>query len=157
MNQSKPTIELKILDDRLHELGIPTHQTAQSAGIDLIACIAEPIEIHPQAPAILIPTGMAMHMDSDEYFAMIAPRSGLGHKAGLILGNTVGVIDSDYQNQVFVSAWNRNPSGAPITIKPGDRIAQMIFLPVIRPVMKIVGDFSANSARGMGGFGSTGK
>ena len=155
-DNSAPQMEVKILDPRLQEWGLPRHQTAQAAGIDLYACVREPVAIHPQAAAILIPTGIALHMDSPSFFGMIAPRSSLGHKAGIILGNTVGVVDADYMAEVFVSVWNRNPSGEPFIINPGDRIAQMIFLPVVRPVMKVVSEFTATSDRGQGGFGSTG-
>ena len=155
-SDSTPQMEVKILDLRLKEWGLPRYQTAQAAGIDLYACVHEKVVIHPQAAAILIPTGIALHMDSPNFFGMIAPRSSLGHKAGIILGNTVGVIDADYMAEVFVSVWNRNPSGEPFVINPGDRIAQMIFLPVVRPMMRVVDEFTATSDRGQGGFGSTG-
>lgn len=149
-------VEVKVLDPRLHGWGLPRHQSEQAAGIDLIACLEAPLEILPQAPALLVPTGLALHMNSAEFCALIVPRSGLGHKKGLVLGNTVGVIDADYMAQCYVSVWNRNPTGEPIVIQPGDRIAQMLFVPILRPRLVLVDEFTANSARGIGGFGSTG-
>ena len=149
-------VEVKVLDPRLHGWGLPRHQSEQAAGIDLIACLEAPLEILPQAPALLVPTGLAQHMNSAEFCALIVPRSGLGHKKGLVLGNTVGVIDADYMAQCYVSVWNRNPTGEPIVIQPGDRIAQMLFVPILRPRLVLVDEFTANSARGIGGFGSTG-
>lgn len=149
-------IEIKILDARLREWGLPKHQTEQSAGIDLHACVEEPLLLLPQAAAVLIPTGFAMHMNSNGLCALIVPRSGLGHKKGLVMGNGTGVIDADYTAQCYISAWNRHSSGEPILINPGDRIAQMLFIPILRPVFDIVDSFSAASRRGDGGFGSTG-
>jgi len=153
-----PVIELKVLDERLREWGLPRYQSAQAAGIDLIACVSEPVLVQPQASAILVPTGLAMHMNSAAFFAMIVPRSGLGHKKGLVLGNGTGIIDADYMAEVFVSVWNRNPAGGgePIEIRPGERIAQMLFVPVLRPAFEVVDAFSQTSVRGLGGFGSTG-
>lgn len=151
-----PEIEVRVLDDRLHAWGLPRYQTELAAGIDLIACLDAPLAVPPQAAAQLVPTGLAMHMDSEAFFAMIVPRSGLGHKKGLVLGNGTGIIDADYQAQLYVSVWNRNPSGEPIVIAPGDRIAQLLFVPVVRPRLKVVETFSADSVRGQGGFGSTG-
>jgi dUTP pyrophosphatase len=155
LNQA-PRIELRILDERLREWGLPAYQSEQAAGIDLFACVAEPLAVPPQAPAVLVPTGLAMHMNSHDFCALVMPRSGLGHKRGLVLGNGTGVIDADYMAECFVSVWNRNPSGEPIVIKPGDRIAQMLFVPVVRPAFEVVEAFSASSRRGLGGFGSTG-
>ena len=154
----KPTIEIKVLDPRLHTWGLPNYQTALAAAIDLFACIDQPLTLQPQAAAVLIPSGMALHMNSPEFCAVILPRSGLGHKKGLVLGNSVGLIDADYTAQCFISVWNRNPASQaePITIQPGERIAQMMFLPVVRPEFKVVSEFSSNSVRGGGGFGSTG-
>ncbi|MEY8879210.1 MAG: dUTP diphosphatase [Leptothrix sp. (in: b-proteobacteria)] len=158
MHLSSPDVELKVIDPRLQQWGLPRYQTPLAAGIDLIACLDEPLRLLPQAPAVLIPTGLAMHMDSAAFCALILPRSGLGHKKGLVLGNGTGVIDADYTAQVFISAWNRNPAGsdAVIEIQPGDRIAQLLFVPVLRPTLSVVSDFSAGSTRGAGGFGSTG-
>lgn len=153
-----PTIEIKILDARLQEWGLPQYQTALAGAIDLMACIDEPVTVKPQAPAVLIPSGIALHMNSSNLCAVILPRSGLGHKRGLVLGNSAGLIDADYTAQCYVSVWNRNPvdSGLDITINPGDRIAQMLFLPVVRPSFVVVDEFTAPSERGEGGFGSTG-
>ena len=153
---SSPDVEVKVLDARLQEWGLPRHHSEQAAGIDLIACLDAPLEILPQAPALLVPTGLALHMNSTAFCALIVPRSGLGHKKGLVLGNSVGVIDADYMAQCFVSVWNRNPVGEPIVIQPGDRIAQMLFVPILRPRLMLVDEFSASSDRGVGGFGSTG-
>ena len=152
------TLEVKILDARLHEWGLPKYQTEMAAAIDLFACIDAPLILQPQEAAVLIPSGIALHMDSLELCAVILPRSGLGHKKGLVLGNSVGLIDADYTAQCFISAWNRNPpsSGQAITVNPGERIAQMMFLPVLRPQFKVVSAFSSPSQRGGGGFGSTG-
>lgn len=151
-------IELKILDSRLREWGLPKYQTALAAAIDLMACLEAPLVLAPQAAAVLIPTGLALHMNSAALCAVILPRSGLGHKKGLVLGNSAGLIDADYTAQCFISAWNRNPAGSghDIVINPGDRIAQMIFLPVVRPEFHVVDEFTAPSERGEGGFGSTG-
>lgn len=154
-----PDVEVQVLDARLHTWGLPRYQSDQAAGIDLIACLDAPLEVHPQAAAQLVPTGLALHMDSEAFCAVIVPRSGLGHKKGLVLGNSVGIIDADYMAQCFVSVWNRNPAGAghaPIVIQPGDRIAQMLFVPILRPRLRVVEAFSARSERGLGGFGSTG-
>lgn len=152
------TLEVQILDPRLHEWGLPKYQTEMAAAIDLFACIDAPLTLQPQEAAVLIPSGIALHMDSLEFCAVILPRSGLGHKKGLVLGNSVGLIDADYTAQCFISAWNRNPpaSGQDITVNPGERIAQMMFLPVLRPQFKVVTQFSSPSQRGGGGFGSTG-
>lgn len=151
------TIEIQILDPRLHTWGLPKYQTPLAAAVDLFACIDQAVDIEPQHAAILIPSGIALHMDSAELCAVILPRSGLGHKKGLVLGNSVGLIDADYTAQCFISVWNRNPPGsAPITIAPGERIAQMVFLPLIRPQFQVVEAFSRSSERGAGGFGSTG-
>lgn len=152
----QPVIEIRVLDERLREWGLPRYQSAQAAGVDLIACLKEPLRVLPQASAILVPTGIAMHMNSAAFFAMIVPRSGLGHKKGLVLGNGTGIIDADYMAEVFVSVWNRNPAGEPIEIAPGERIAQMLFVPVLRPAFDVVDTFTQTSERGLGGFGSTG-
>lgn len=157
MADARPEIELKVLDPRLHEWGLPRYQTAMSAGIDLHACIDAPMTIEPQAPAVLIPSGIAVTMNDPHMVAFLLARSGMGHKKGLILGQSVGTIDADYQNQIFISAWLRNPPGSePLTIQPGERIAQLVFLPILRPEFRLVEEFSARTTRGMGGFGSTG-
>ena len=151
-------VELKILDPRLNEWGLPQYETAQAAGVDLRSCAHREITLWPESPAVLIPTGFAMHINNPEIVALIIPRSGLGHKSGLVCGNGVGVIDGDYQGQLHVSAWNRNSASDTenIVIKPGDRIAQLLFVPVIRTTWNVVEEFTNSSYRGTGGFGSTG-
>lgn len=154
---TRSAVELKVLDARLHEWGLPRYQTDLSAGLDLHACIDAPVQLVPQAPAILIPTGFAVLMNDPHLAAVILARSGLGHKKGLILGQSVGLIDADYCDQIFISAWLRTPPGSePLEIQPGDRIAQLVFLPILRPELRLVDDFSAETGRGLGGFGSTG-
>lgn len=150
-------VEVKILDPRLQDWGLPRFQSAMAAGIDLFACPDAPVTIQPGAPAVLIPSGMAIHIADPAITAIIVPRSGLGHKKGLVLGNLVGVVDADYTGQVFISVWNRSsPETQPIIIQPGERIAQMLFVPVLRPHFTLVQEFSAETQRGTGGFGSTG-
>ena len=153
-----PKIEMRILDERLREWGLPQYPPELAAAIDLMACIDSPVVLKPQEAAVLIPAGFALHMNTVDLCAVILPRSGLGHKKGLVLGNSAGLIDADYTAQCFISAWNRNPagSGGDITINPGDRIAQMLFLPVVRPHLHVVDSFTAASGRGESGFGSTG-
>jgi len=152
-----PVVEMKLLDERLRQWGLPDYQTEMSAGIDLYACIPEPLEIFPQAPAVLIPSGMALLMNDPHIVGFLLARSGLGHKKGLILGQSVGTIDADYTNEIFISAWLRNPPGSgSFVINPGDRIAQMVFVPVLRPRFVAVEEFSVETARGANGFGSTG-
>ena len=147
-------IELKILDERLgHEFPLPHYATDGSAGMDMRAMIDEAMVIAP-GETILIPTGLAIHIGDPSLASVLLPRSGLGHKKGIVLGNLVGLIDSDYQGQVFVSCWNRGQ--APFTIEIGERIAQMVFIPVVQAEFDIVSDFDS-SQRGEGGFGHTGK
>ena len=137
--------------------GLPRYQSDMAAAIDLHACVDEPLDLYPQTPAVLIPAGFALHMDDAGMAAVIVPRSGLGHSKGLVVGNLVGVIDADYTGPIMVSAWNRSAAGSPpVTISPGERIAQMMFVPVLRPAFAVVDRFSRGSARGEGGFGSTG-
>jgi dUTP pyrophosphatase len=145
-------VELKILDDRLKE-SMPAYATTGSAGLDLRACLEAAITIQP-GETTLIPTGMAIHLANPAYAAMILPRSGLGHKHGIVLGNLVGLIDSDYQGQLFVSCWNR--SKEPFVMNPMERMAQLVIVPVIQASFTVVDEFDA-SERGEGGFGSTGK
>ncbi|MET0268875.1 MAG: dUTP diphosphatase [Sphingomonas sp.] len=153
-----PRIELRVLDSRLEQWGLPRYQTAMSAGIDLHACIDAPLTLHPQAPAVLIPSGIAVLMNDPHLVAFLLARSGMGHKKGLVLGQGVGTIDADYVDQIFISAWLRTPPGSdPLTIEPGDRIAQLVFLPIVRPEFAVVDGFSATTERGLGGFGSTGR
>ena len=144
-------IELKILDDRLRE-AMPAYATPGSGGLDLRACLAEPLALAPNAWQ-LVPTGMAMYLKDPGYAAMILPRSGLGHKHGIVLGNLVGLIDSDYQGQLMVSAWNR--SEVPYTLQPMERLAQLVIVPVVQASFTLVDDF-APTQRGAGGYGSTG-
>ena len=146
------TIDLRILDPRIAPT-LPAYATPGSAGLDLRACIDAPLVLQP-GQAELVPTGLAMHIADPGLCAMLLPRSGLGHKQGLVLGNLVGLIDSDYQGPLMVSAWNRG--SAPVTIQPLDRIAQMVIVPVVQAAFRVVDDFAA-SARGTGGFGSTGR
>ena len=145
------TIDVKILDNRLRDTP-PHYATPGSAGLDLRACIAGPLVVVP-GQTILVPTGMAIHLADPGLAAMILPRSGLGHKHGIVLGNLVGLIDSDYQGELMVSVWNRGH--AEFTINPLDRIAQMIIVPVLQVGFNIIDEFDA-SKRGAGGFGSTG-
>ena len=145
-------IELKILDSRLNE-NMPAYATSGSAGLDLRACINDTITINP-GETTLIPTGMAMHLANPAYAAMILPRSGLGHKHGIVLGNLVGLIDSDYQGQLFVSCWNRSQEA--FLMNPMERMAQLVIVPVVQAHFTVVDEFNA-SDRGEGGFGSTGK
>src|SRR5690349_22382506 len=145
------TIEVKILDERVRQ-HLPHYATTGSAGMDLRACIAAPQTIAP-GDTVLIPTGIAIHIGDPELAAVILPRSGLGHKHGIVLGNLVGLIDSDYQGPLMVSCWNR--SREPYTINPLDRLAQLVFLPVVQATLKLVDDFE-ESERGEGGFGSSG-
>jgi dUTP pyrophosphatase len=146
-------VQIKILDPRLGtEFPLPDYATAGSAGMDLRACLDETTTISP-GETRLIPAGFAMHMEDSGLAAVILPRSGLGHKHGIVLGNLVGLIDSDYQGQVYVSCWNRSASG--FVVEPGARIAQMVFLPVVQARWELVEDFDS-SDRGGGGFGHTG-
>lgn len=153
-NPKRKTVQLKVLDPRLgNEIPLPEHATDGSAGMDLRACVESTTTVAP-GETVLIPTGFAMHIDSTQMAAVILPRSGLGHKHGLVLGNLVGLIDSDYQGQVFVSCWNR--SDKPFEIEVGMRIAQLVFVPVVMAQFEVVDTFEA-SDRGAGGFGHTGK
>ena len=147
-----PKLDVRVLDPRL-SAQLPTYATQGSAGLDIRACIETPITLKP-GETNLIPSGMAIHIADNQYAALILPRSGLGHKHGIVLGNLVGLIDSDYQGQIFVSVWNRGHTE--FTIQPMDRIAQMIIVPVLQVEFNIVDAF-AKSERGAGGFGSTGK
>jgi len=146
------TLDVKILDARLRNQ-VPEYATAGSAGLDLRACIAAPLTLQP-GQTELIPAGLAIHLGDPGVAAVILPRSGLGHKHGIVLGNLVGLIDSDYQGQIFVSTWNRG--SAPFVIEPMERLAQLVVVPVVQVALNVVEDFAASS-RGAGGFGSTGK
>jgi len=147
-------VQLKILDNRLgKEIPLPDYATPGAAGLDLRACLEQTTLIQA-GETILIPTGLAIHVEDPAMAAILLPRSGLGHKHGIVLGNLVGLIDSDYQGQVFVSCWNRGDTA--FTIEIGERIAQMVFVPVIQAEFEQVSDFN-NSDRGTGGFGHTGR
>ena len=145
-------IDVKIIDQRLND-NLPSYATPGSAGLDLRACLTEPLTLAANAWQ-LVPTGIAIYLHNIGYAALILPRSGLGHKHGIVLGNLVGLIDSDYQGQLMISAWNR--SDVPFTIEPMERIAQLVVVPVVQAEFNIVQDFPA-SERGEGGYGSTGK
>jgi dUTP pyrophosphatase len=147
-------IKLKILDARLgRDYPLPEYATAGSAGLDLRACLDAPVVLEPGRTE-LVPTGLAIHIDDPGLAAVLLPRSGLGHKHGIVLGNLVGLIDSDYQGQVFVSAWNRGSQA--FTIQPGERIAQLVLVPVVRAHFEVVEEFAATE-RGAGGFGHSGQ
>ncbi|MDC9592839.1 dUTP diphosphatase [Xenorhabdus sp. IM139775] len=147
-------IDVKILDPRIgQEFPLPTYATPGSAGLDLRACLDNAVELAP-GQTELLPTGMAIHIADEQLAAVILPRSGLGHKHGVVLGNLVGLIDSDYQGQLMVSVWNRGDKT--FTIEPGERIAQMVFVPVVQAELNLVEDFDA-SQRGSGGFGHSGR
>jgi dUTP pyrophosphatase len=148
----KKTIDVKILDPRMKDQ-LPQYATEGSAGLDLRACIDAALTLEPGATA-LVPTGLAIHLADPGYAAVILPRSGLGHKNGIVLGNLVGLIDSDYQGQLMVSAWNR--SQATFTLQPMERLAQLVVVPVLQVGFNVVEEFESTE-RGAGGFGSTGK
>jgi len=147
-------LEVRILDPRIgRDYPLPAYATSGSAGVDLRACIDAPLELKP-GDTQLIPSGIAIHLGDPGYAAIVLPRSGLGHKHGIVLGNLVGLIDSDYQGQIFVSCWNRGQSI--FTIQPGERIAQLVVVPVAQVEFEVVNEFEA-SERGAGGFGSSGR
>ena len=145
-------IDVRVLDPRLHDTP-PQYSTKGAAGLDLRACIDAPLELRPGG-ATLVPSGIAIHLADTGLAALVLPRSGLGHKHGIVLGNLVGLIDSDYQGQIMVSLWNR--SGEPYTLQPMDRVAQLVIVPVLQVALNVVEEFGT-SERGAGGFGSTGK
>ena len=148
-------VAVRVLDQRLRGWGFPHYGSALSAGLDLFACVPGPVTLEPLAPAILIPAGFALRIGDPDWAALIYPRSGQGHKRGLVLGNTVGVIDADYEGEIMVSAWNRGVES--IAVQPGERIAQLVLTRIVRPRLILVESFEGEaSARGGGGFGSTG-
>jgi dUTP pyrophosphatase len=152
-SQPRP-LKVRILDARIGTaFPLPAYATSGSAGLDLRACLDEPVALEP-GRAQLIPTGLAIHLEDPGLAAVILPRSGLGHKHGIVLGNLVGLIDSDYQGQLLVSCWNRGQQ--PFTIQPGERIAQLVVVPVVQVALEVVQDFT-DSARGAGGFGHSGR
>jgi dUTP pyrophosphatase len=146
------TLDVKILDERIRA-NLPAYATGGSAGLDLRACLDDPVTLRP-GDTVLVPTGLAIHIGDPGYAAMIIPRSGLGHKHGIVLGNLVGLIDSDYQGQLFVSCWNRGRE--PFVVNPLERVAQLVVVPVMQVRLNIVESFD-ESDRGAGGFGSTGR
>ncbi len=147
-------LQVRILDARVgREFPLPAYATGGSAGLDLRACLTTPLVLNP-GQAELLPTGLAIHVQDPALAAVILPRSGLGHKHGIVLGNLVGLIDSDYQGQLMVSCWNRGKE--PFTVNPGERIAQLVVVPVVQVELQVVEDFAA-SARGAGGFGHSGR
>ena len=146
-------LDVKVMDKRLREM-LPNYATPGSAGLDLRACLDQALTLQANAWQLL-PTGMAIHLKDPSYAALILPRSGLGHKHGIVLGNLVGLIDSDYQGQLMVSAWNR--SDVAFTIEPMERIAQLVIVPVVQAQFNLVDDFEVATERGAGGYGSTGK
>ncbi len=151
---TRKTVQLKILDQRVGtEFPLPEYATEGSAGVDLRACLDEAVTLEP-GQTTLVPTGIAIYMADTEMAATLLPRSGLGHKHGIVLGNLVGLIDSDYQGQVFVSCWNRGHTA--FVIEPGARLAQMVFVPVIQVQFEVVAEFRSTE-RGAGGFGHTGR
>jgi dUTP pyrophosphatase len=151
--EPRHVLQVRVLDPRVgREFPLPHYATPGSAGLDLRACLDAPLTLAP-GQTELIPTGIAIHLENPGFAAVLLPRSGLGHKHGIVLGNLVGLIDSDYQGQVMVSCWNRG--AAPFTIAPGERIAQMVVVPVVQVELEIVEQFAA-SHRGDGGFGSSG-
>lgn len=146
------TIDVRILDARLRDQ-LPEYSTPGSAGLDLRACIDRPLTLKP-GQTELIPAGIAIHIADSGFAAVVLPRSGLGHRYGIVLGNLVGLIDSDYQGQIFISTWNR--SDAPFVVNPMERLAQLVVIPIVQVAFNVVSEFGASS-RGAGGFGSTGK
>lgn len=146
------SLDVRVLDKRLADQ-LPNYATSGSAGLDLRACLDAPVNLKP-GDTTLVPSGLAIHLDNPGLAAIVLPRSGLGHKHGIVLGNLVGLIDSDYQGQIFVSVWNRG--NTEFTIAPMERIAQLVVVPVVQVALNVVEDFSTSS-RGAGGFGSTGK
>jgi len=149
-------VELKVLHPRLPGWGFPSWGSSLAAGLDLHACIDRPLVLKPQVAPVLISAGIALRIDSPDWCALLLPRSGLGHKEGLVLGNTIGLIDADYEGPCLISAWNRNPAGEGIRVRPGDRIAQLVFTRIARPEFAIVAAFSTQGGRQEDGFGSTG-
>ena len=146
-------LDVKVMDERLRSM-LPNYATSGSAGLDLRACLDVALTLQPNAWQ-LVPTGMAIHLKDPNFAALILPRSGLGHKHGIVLGNLVGLIDSDYQGQLMVSAWNR--SDVAFTIEPMERIAQLVIVPVVQAQFNLVDEFDASTERAAGGYGSTGK
>ncbi|GBU17184.1 MULTISPECIES: dUTP diphosphatase [Methylobacterium] len=155
-----PAVGIRLLDPRLADWGFPRWGSEMAAGLDLHACIPEPLRLAPQAAAILVPSGFSLRIGDPGWCALVLPRSGFGHRDGLVMGNGTGVIDADYEGEILISAWNRNPAPSPaIVIEPGDRIAQLVFTRIGRPRLAFVAadDGTPGSARGARGFGSSGR
>lgn len=153
-------VGLRILDPRLQGWGFPRWGSSGAAGLDLHACLDAPLLLAPQAPPALIPAGVSVRIGDPEWCGLVYPRSGRGHRDGLVLGNGTGVIDADYEGPLLISAWNRNPAGEPIRIEPGERIAQIVFTRIVRPDFALIeapDEGEAAGGRGQGGFGSTGR
>ena len=146
-------MQIKVLDPRVFDWGLPRFQTKGAAAVDLFACVEGVVRVEGQAPAILVKSGIAISFQGLSVAGLVLPRSGLGHKKGLVLGNTVGLIDPDYAGEILISVWNRGRE--PFTMQPGDRIAQLVLLPIVRAQLQVVDAFET-SARGAGGFGHTG-
>ncbi|WP_430913234.1 dUTP diphosphatase [Methylobacterium sp. sgz302541] len=160
MIDQPPGVGVRLLDPRLTGWGFPRWGSAAAAGLDLHACIETELVLEPQAPAVLIPAGIVVTIRDPDWCALVLPRSGLGHREGLVMGNGTGVIDADYEGQILISAWNRNPAPGPgIAVAPGDRIAQLVFTRIGRPLLSIHEDApeGPGSGRGAGGFGSSGR
>lgn len=156
MSADLPEVAVRILDPRLPGWGFPRWGSEAAAGLDLHACLDAPLALEPQGPPALIPAGCSLMIGDPAWCGLVFPRSGRGHHEGLVLGNGTGVIDADYEGPLMISAWNRNPApGAPIVIEPGARIAQIVFTRVARPRLRLV-EAAPGSARGTGGFGSSG-
>lgn len=150
-------MEVKVLDARLFEWGLPRFQSEGAAAVDLFACVDDARQIRPQESALLINSGIAISFGDLSVAGLVLPRSGMGHKKGLVFGNTIGLVDPDYTGEILISVWNRNQAGSePITIQPGERIGQLVFVPVVRPSFDVVEEFTHQTARGARGFGSTG-
>jgi len=151
-------MQIKVLDPRVSDWGLPRFQTAGAAGVDLFACVDGVLLVQAQEAAVLVRSGIAISFGDLSVAGLVLPRSGLGHRKGLVLGNTIGLIDPDYSGEILISVWNRSPLGsAPIEIRAGERIGQLVFVPVVRPSFEVVEDFSDQTTRGAGGFGSTGR
>ena len=155
MSADLPEVAVRILDPRLTGWGFPRWGSEAAAGLDLHACLDEAIALAPQGPPALIPAGLCLMIGDPAWCGLVLPRSGRGHREGLVLGNGTGVIDADYEGPLLISAWNRNPAGDPIRIEPGARIAQIVFTRIARPRLAIV-EAAPGSGRGTGGFGSSG-
>lgn len=150
-------MQIRVLDPRVFDWGLPRYQTEGAAAVDLFACVDDVLQVKAQEPAVLVKSGIAISFGDFSLAGLVLPRSGLGHKKGLVLGNTIGLIDPDYAGEILISLWNRNASGTePIEICAGERIGQLVFVPVIRPEFDLVESFSVQTARGADGFGSTG-